>query len=291
MSGAIGKIGVFALSNAPDEAQLKLGCENISAFFGGEVVSSCITSPGPRKLAGDDTSRANGFNRLLEDETINLLVAARGGFGITRILENLDLDRLRESGKWLCGYSDVTALLLAAWKAGCTRLFHGPMICSTWAKIHQDQGCLNEVRLFRDALEKEIRSSEKPASLEYSTTIREGSATAPILPVNLTMLISLLGTPFIPDLSGTILAIEDVNEPAHAIDRKLNQLRQNGILGSLKGLVFGHFTDAEDSEQIPEILKDYAKFVPGPVVMDFPLGHDHPSIPLRFGKISTLNAV
>lgn len=289
MSDAIRKIGVFALSNAPDAGLLEKGCANLADFLHAEVVCDCQTTPDPRKMAGDDCSRARRFNELLADDSIDMLVAARGGYGVTRILDKIDVAALRRSGKWLCGYSDVSALLLYAWKNGCTRLIHGPMICSGWANIRESKECLREAELFRKLLE-DVSDGNGTMRLESTMTLKRGCATAPLIPTNLTMLNSLVGTTFLPELSGTIIALEDVNEPAHSIDRKLNQLRQCGILGALKGLVFGHFTDADDGSFIPEILNEYAACIDGPVIIDYPLGHDHPSTPLVFGRNCTLEA-
>ncbi|MBQ7649741.1 MAG: hypothetical protein IJS15_02215, partial [Victivallales bacterium] len=107
-------------------------------------------------------------------------------------------------------------------------------------------------------------------------------------PMNLTMLCNLIGTPFMADLQGCILAIEDVNEAAYSIDRMLAYLKNTGILKRLSGLIFGQFTDAEDAEYLPEIFTEYAEFVNGPVISNFPFGHGTPSISIQVGKIYSL---
>jgi len=246
----------------------------------------CVCTPGPRRFAGSDQDRAGGFNRLVSEEYDGeLLVAARGGYGVTRVLEELDFEALRRSGKALCGYSDTSALLLAAWRFGCTRLIHGPMVCSSWAREPSSPGFSEETSAFLE-LVTTGRWSLECGGMEI---LKPGVGQGAVIPTNLTLLTALLGTRFLPDLTGTILVLEDVNEPAHAIDRRLAQLRSAGILGRLAGLVFGHFTDAEDAQELPEVFRDYAQYVPGPVVSGFPLGHDHPSRPLPLGAIAVLH--
>lgn len=286
---SVHKIGVFALSNAPDASLLSRGAGALSQAFGGVPVDmdSCICTSGPRRFAGTDDARAEGFNRLVSESFDGeLLVAARGGYGVTRVLEKLDFEALHRSGKALCGYSDTSALLLAAWKAGCTRLIHGPMVCSSWGRDPSSAGFTEETREFYELVTQGRWSLECLGLKVLQTGVGQG----PVIPTNLTLLTALLGTKFLPDLTGTILVLEDVNEPAHAVDRRLAQLRSAGILERLQGLVFGHFTDAEDAEELPEVFQDYAQFVHGPVVSEFPLGHNHPSRPLPLGAIATLKA-
>lgn len=281
-------VGVFALSNAPQAVALARGCEELSRALGGlPVHCDCQCAGGPRRLAGTDDSRLARFHALLEAPGRELLVAARGGFGVTRLLDQVDFPLLKASGKTLCGYSDLSALLVAAWDRGCRRLIHGPMVCSSWARGPESPGFPQERDSFLQALQGKWALQPKGLPLK---TLRPGTACGPVIPVNLTMLTALLGTPFQPRLQGTILILEDVNEPAHAIDRMLTQLRSAGLLKTLAGAVFGQFTQGEDSEYLPEILQEAAAWIPGPVVAQYPLGHSHPSLACPLGIPATLHA-
>ncbi len=291
------KIGAFALANAPDPLSAKAGMVNFEKYTGMEVMPVPMISPGPRRFAGDDASRAKAFNALLHQSELDGLVAIRGGYGVTRILELIDFKALKEKNCFLCGYSDITALLLVAWKYGCKKLIHGPMIQSSWSADPTTADFQLEAESFLNILDKEkftifplaksIDSLPTPKILKaYSHPVE-----APLIPMNLTLLETLLGTPFLPDLTGVMLALEDISEPAHAIDRKLNHLRQTGILQQITGLIFGQFTDAEDAEYLPEIRQEYAQLVHGPVIENFPFGHAHPSIALPFGDLVKLTAI
>lgn len=276
-------VGLFALSNAPDEELLFAGCRRLEELTGVRVVLPPAISPF-RRFAGTDSERAAAFNSLIRNSDIDGLIAIRGGYGAGRCLELLDFDALNASGKFLCGYSDVSAVLLAAWKSGCKRLYHGPMICGGWS----DENNFAELEAFTNLLNQETRALLP--DWHQSCVIKSGEAVGPLVPVNLTMLQTLIGTQFMPDLSGAILAIEDIAVPAHDIDRKLNHLRQIGILQKLSALIFGNFIECEDSEWLPQIMNDYADQIGGPVIFEGAFGHQHPSIPLPCGQKTKVTA-
>ena len=282
------QIGIFALANAADPRTTECGVKNFQQFTGWEVIPYQLTPPGPRRLAGDDATRAKIFNDLLDEPQLDGLVAIRGGYGVTRLLDQIDFEKLRRRECFLCGYSDLTALLLVAWKHGCRHLVHGPMIQSNWAADPKTTAFQTEANSFLNVLDPNTPCLPHPSTshpvpctlypVPYTLHARA------LIPMNLTLLDALLGTEYLPDLSGILLALEDIAAPAHDIDRKLNHLRQAGVLQRLAGLLFGQFTDAADDEFLPEIRREYASFVPGPVIENFPFGHSHPSIALPFGE-------
>ena len=267
-------VGVFALSYLPDEARLSAGVRFLQEKCGLRVKVRVPPKPGPRNMAGFDDERAACFNDLARDSEIDGLIAARGGYGVTRTLERLDFAALRESGKFVCGYSDVTGLLLAAWKQGCARLYHGPMVTSS-------ADCPQEWEWFGKLLCEE--GHLLPVVDQPVNVIKSGCRDGILVPMNFSLLQALLGTPWMPSLENAILCLEDIGEAAHDIDRKLNQLRQCGILERLGGLVFGQFTECENDAWLPEIEREAARHVRGPVAAGVPFGHIHPSVPLPLG--------
>ena len=106
----------------------------------------------------------------------------------------------------------------------------------------------------------------------------------PLVPANLTLLCSLLGTPYLPDLRGAILLLEDVNEPPHKIDRMLTQLLHAGILGGCAGLLLGGFRHCGDAAAREALLAKFAAVVPCPVVAGVPFGHRFPRLAMRIGQ-------
>lgn len=273
------RVGLFSLSGIADKERIERGLTVLSALGFEPVFPRPANSP-LRYLEANDSERLRMFHELLSRPDIDALMSLRGGFGVTRILDGIDWDLLRHRNIPIIGYSDVSALLLAAYSRGCTKLIHGPMLCSSLAHPHP-----TTIAAFKECLNG--KTAPLPQSFKPHF-IKHGSAEARLFPVNLTMLCNLIGTPFMPDLKECILAIEDVNEAAYSIDRMLAYLKNTGILKRLSGLIFGQFTDAEDSEYLPEIFTEYAEFINGPVISDFPFGHGTPSISIQVGKIYTI---
>ena len=267
------EITLFALSRTPDPERMSRGLETLRSW-GIQYTLPVLNSR--RYLA---TTDADDFNRQLES-SCDAMLAACGGFGAIRLLEHIDFDRLVARRIPIIGYSDVCALHLAAYKAGSRTQIHGPMLCNHF-------GTPSDFTM--ESLTRALRGENPflPGKLEC---LRPGTATAPIIASNLTILCSLIGTPYMPDLSGHILAIEDIGEAAYRIDRMLAQLRIAGHLQNLKGLIYGQFTDCEDAEYIPEVLAEYAGFIQGPVVSNLQFGHVSDTLSIPLGAMVTLEA-
>jgi muramoyltetrapeptide carboxypeptidase len=195
-------------------------------------------------LAGTDQNRAADVNAMFADPEVKAIFAIRGGWGCARILPYLDYAMIRANPKLLIGYSDITALHMAlAAKSGIVSI-HGPTGGSAWGK--------KTVELFREVvfdagtplLENPISGDDRLAQRKWRTrTLYAGKARGRLLGGNLTVLSALVGTPYLPDFSGAILFLEDVDEAEYRIDRMLTQLGQAGILRKLAGVVFGQCTD------------------------------------------------
>jgi muramoyltetrapeptide carboxypeptidase len=195
-------------------------------------------------LAGRDEERAAHLNAMFADREVRAIFAVHGGWGSARILPHLDFDLIRANPKLLVGFSDITALHLAlAARTDCPSI-HGPNAASAWGRLSWDS-------FRRLAFDGETPTWSVPAGSEDRLaqrsgrirTFRPGRASGPLLGGNLTVLSSLVGTPFLPSFDGAILFIEDVDEAQYRIDRMLTQLSLAGILGRVAGVVFGQCTD------------------------------------------------
>ena len=197
-------------------------------------------------LAGKDADRAADINTMFADPEVRAIFAVRGGWGSARVLPYLDWKLIRANPKLLLGFSDITALHMAiAAKAGFVTL-HGPNAGSAWGKASFEN--------FRAlAFEGATPTYRNPVAVEdrlvqrrwRTLPISGGVARGRLLGGNLTVLTALVGTPYLPDFTGAILFIEDVDEAEYRIDRMLTQLGQAGILGKLAGVVFGQCTDCK----------------------------------------------
>jgi muramoyltetrapeptide carboxypeptidase len=195
-------------------------------------------------LAGTDRDRAADVNAMFADKDVKAIFAVRGGWGCARILPLLDWTTIQRNPKLLIGFSDITALHLAiAAKAGFTTI-HGPNAASSWGRFSWDSF---RVLAFDGATPTLATPESHDDRLVQRAgrirTFRPGAARGRLLGGNLTVLTALMGTPWLPDFTGAILFIEDVSEPPYRIDRMLTQLALGGVLGRVKGVVFGQCTD------------------------------------------------
>ena len=241
-------------------------------------------------LAAPDADRAAELNALLRRDDLDAVFVVRGGYGVLRLLPDLDYEAARRHPKLIVGYSDITALHCALWtKAGLPGL-SGPMVAPDWPHLDAE----SEVQFWR------LAEGHAPVGIvgpggEALEAVRPGRAEGVLLGGNLTMLCSLLGTPYLPDLRGAILYLEEVGEPPYRVDRLLAQLRLAGVLENLGGLVLGGFTGAEPPADRPSlsldaVLAGYTAELPCPVARGLVYGHFRRKSTLPFGVRARLEA-
>jgi muramoyltetrapeptide carboxypeptidase len=185
-----------------------------------------------------DAGRAAEVNALFADPSVKALMPLRGGFGSARLLPHLDYALIRHHPKVLVGFSDAVALLLAIQVRTGLVTFHGPMAVSSWAPF----GVAQLRRLLFDAEATRMVNPAPPGSGGAAASIRTlapGRARGRLLGGNLTVLSSMVGSPYLGGVQGSILFLEEVREPLSEVDRMMTQLEQAGILPRIRGLVFG----------------------------------------------------
>ncbi|MEM6326626.1 MAG: LD-carboxypeptidase [Bacteroidota bacterium] len=239
-------------------------------------------------LSGPDADRAAEMNALFARDDLDAIVCVRGGYGVLRLLDALDFDALARHPKLIVGYSDITALHLAAWRHAGVPGLSAAMVAPDWPTLDAE----SEQQLW------EIAGGAHPWEItgpggERLTPIREGEAEGLLLGGNLTLVAALFGTPYLPDLTGAILFIEDVGEVPYRIDGLLARLRLAGVLDRLGGLVFGAFTGATPPANRPsltmdEVIGHYAEFVNGPVARGLVYGHFPRKTPMPVGVTARL---
>ena len=232
-------------------------------------------------LAGEDHERLDDLNQLIADPDIRAVWFARGGYGSARIVQGVDFAALRRSPKALIGYSDITVLQSAAWTEARLQTFHGPLVTELGDPARFDE------RSLWSALSATPggRSHAVPAA----SVVRPGRGDGPLLGGCLSLLVSLVGTPYEPPLHGSILFWEEVNEEPYRIDRMLGHLRLSGRLAGLRGMIVGRLVgcEAEDpANNLPlaEILRTHLAGTDYPVVVDFPAGHCDGKVTLPIGR-------
>ena len=270
-----GRVAVVAPASAAlDPADAEAGVEALRQR-GLRVEALHDVDGGPAAyLAGTDDARAAALNAALRRDDLDALVCLRGGYGLLRILDRVDYAAARAHPKLVVGYSDVTALHLALWKEAGLRGVSGPMAASDWGPGLDAETEDDFWRVVGGDADYDVRG---PGG-EALATLKEGEAEGVLLGGNLALTAALVGTPYLPDLDGAVLFVEDVGEAPYRIDGLLARLRLAGVLERLGGLVFGMFTGADvppdrPSFTVDEVLAHYAQFVNGPVATGLVYGH------------------
>ncbi len=232
------------------------------------------------QFAATDQKRLQDMQNLMNDPEVEAIIAARGGYGALRILPQLSFDSFLKKPKWVCGFSDITAIHCKLAMYGIQSI-HSGMLASFTNK-HQDL-------LGGEALLQMLSGQfQEYDDITYSPS-RNGKVKAPVIGGNLSILYALRGTPYEPDVKGKILFIEDIGEQLYHLDRMLMNLKMGGWFDDIAGLIVGYFTDMKDHElgfgmTAEEIIASYISEYKYPVLFNFPAGHELPNFPLILGR-------
>jgi muramoyltetrapeptide carboxypeptidase len=217
-------------------------------------------------LAGSDERRLAELDRALQDPDVGAIVAARGGYGLTRIAHLADYAALQRNPKWLVGFSDITALHVEALAAGVASL-HGPNAAGLGRSDHWTR------QRFVNALETPVCG----LVFDGLTPLRPGSAAGVLAGGNLSLLFTCQATGRLRLPPNAILAIEDVTESSYRVDRMLSALLASGALDRVAGIVLGDFTDCPDGvHRVPlqSVLLERLGQLGVPIAQGLRFGHE-----------------
>lgn len=247
-------------------------------------------------LSGTDQQRAEDVNKAFADDSVDAVIAVRGGWGCNRILPLIDYDMIKQNNKVLLGYSDITSLMNALYVKTGMASFHGPNGYSYWADF-QAQQFKDMIMEGKATTMRNYKEKEETLTMmtNRTTTVNGGKAQGVLVGGNLTVLTSLCGTPYFPDLRGKILMLEDVGENIYRIDRFLSQLQLAGHLDDVAGIVFGHCTECDPgggfgSFTLHEIFEHYFKPLGVPTYTGAQFGHIRDNHILPVGHVVELDA-
>jgi len=237
-----------------------------------------------RFLAGADVGRAADIMSCFRDPDVCGIICARGGYGSMRILDQLDYGLIAANPKFLLGFSDLTALQLAL-------LRRSGLVTFTGATAATDFPASGPGPLLERSLDIAFRG--KPLAVDGLEPLRPGTAEGPLVGGCLSLITRLLGTPYMPDLRGAILFLEDVHEEPYRIDRMLTHLRLAGVFERVAGVVFGGFCDClakdPDDGTVADVLAELPRHVTGPVVTGLAYGHGQDRYVLPLGRRARLH--
>jgi muramoyltetrapeptide carboxypeptidase len=231
-------------------------------------------------LAGSDERRAQELRAALLQRRVDGIVAARGGYGVTRILDRLDIAAVRGAAPLLVGFSDITALH-ALWAKAAVGSVHGSMVASL--------GRTSDALFERWRAAVEGRFPERLANLR---TLHEGSCEGVLLGGNLAVLTALIGTRHFPPLAEAVLFLEDIGERPYRVDRMLTTWRQAGAFAGVRGIVLGAFVQADpgsDGVTVESVLHERLADLGIPVAAGLPAGHLDDNAELPLGRRVTLD--
>lgn len=277
------KIGIVATGKKIDIADLSAAIDILTSWQLVIERGAYLISNEHNYLSASDEHRILDLQTMINDPEIKAIVFARGGYGTTRILDQVDFSPMKTSPKWLVGFSDITALHLHLYRMGIESI-HGtmPVLFSSPASGPSVESLKNALFGRPDELKADANSNN-----------RSGTATGRVVGGNLSLICDAIGTLSDPELTDAILVLEEIEEHYYKIDRMLTHLRRTGKLERLAGLVIGHFTDARDTvpafgETVEEIVLGKVRSYGYPVAFNFPTGHENPNLSWLHGSEMTL---
>lgn len=244
-------------------------------------------------LAGTDKARAGDLNGMFSDRRIKAIFCIRGGYGAHRILPLLDYTTIRRNPKIFVGYSDITALQLGIYSLTGLVTFSGPMVATEFGGKF-DGGA--EEHFWRCLASTHPLGVIRNSSKKFMKTLCRGSVAGRLLGGNLSLVTALLGTPYLPHVRRSILALEEIEEPPYKIDRMLNHLKLAGAFSRGNGVLLGRFIDCHPTSRrnrsltLNQVFHDVVASAGVPAVAGLHYGHVKGSLTLPLGIMTRLNA-
>ena len=275
------KIGVISTARKITIEELSPAIKTIESW-GLKVVFGINLFKEEDQFSGTVEQRTADLQGMIDDNSIKAILCARGGYGTVQIIDSIDFNNLKKNSKWIVGYSDVTVLHSHLNNLGIASL-HATMPINFKSNTKESLSSLKKY-LFGNL--NSIECKAHPFN-------KFGKIAGDIVGGNLSILYSLLGSQSDIDTTSKILFIEDLDEYLYHIDRMMMNLKRNGMLGKLKGLIVGGMSDMNDNS-IPfgktaeQIILEYTKNYDFPICFGFPAGHLSDNRCVRLGINSVL---
>lgn len=273
-------IGVISMSSrvAPTSDTATLSHVMDSLGFG-VIYGDQLLSQSDNSFGSDDRARADQFNKMVANTNVKAILMYKGGYGMVRTLDYIDWRKFKQNVKWVCGYSDVTMLHLAAQARGIETLhsdmptsFGGDSV-SLISFINAVTGNLSTIEVASDSLNQVGKSHGR------------------LIGGNLSLLYAAVGTPEAKALKGNnnVLFIEEVGERLYHVDRMMQSLERSGALSRCRAIVVGQMTNISDLERFEvsraeELISKYCKKYNIPVIFGLQTGHGRPNLSLYLGR-------
>ena len=275
------KIGIVSTARKITPEELSPSIKLLESW-GFEVVFGANLFKENNQFSGTVEQRNSDLQSMINDVEIQAILCARGGYGTVQIIDNINFSSLKKNQKWIIGYSDVTVL-------------HSHLNNLGIASLHATMpiNFLNNSNESLQSLKNSLLGESNRIECKSNIFNRLGEVDAEIVGGNLSILYSLLGSNSDIDTEGKILFIEDLDEYLYHIDRMMMNLKRNGKLAKLKGLIVGWMNDMNDNEipfgkSVEEIILEQTKKYDYPICFGFPAGHINDNRCIKLGVKSEL---
>jgi muramoyltetrapeptide carboxypeptidase len=277
------KVVLVAPARKAAHNDLKEGFRVLESWGLNVTTSEYLFSENHHYLSGSDEERLSDLQKAIDDQSVKAIFAVRGGYGSTRIIDDLDFSNLQNHPKWIIGFSDITAIHLSL-------LHHGIMsIHGTMPLLFRKNDAIESLRTLKSLL---FTGDFSTKTSGINSNI-EGTCRGRLIGGNLSLVVDSIGTASSPDTENAILVLEEIDEYYYRLDRMMTHLKRAGKLENLAGLIIGHMTDLKESElafgeTYQQIILDKVKEFQFPVAFNFPTGHENPNFAWIHGGMAEL---
>ncbi|MBX9782150.1 MAG: LD-carboxypeptidase [Chitinophagaceae bacterium] len=261
-------------------------CIDTLQKWGYEVlVGKTLGSKSKNYFSGTDEERLNEFQAMLDAPEIKAILCGRGGYGVGRIIEQLNFTAFKKNPKWIIGFSDITVLHAHINRNFKIATLHAPM-----AAAFNDGGFKNK---YVQSLKQTLEGAKANYACKSHRFNRTGTASGELIGGNLALLAHVTGTSSDIQTKNKILFLEDVGEQHYNVDRMIIQLKRSGKFNNLAGLIIGGFTDMQDTQRpfgkkVYALIQDLIREYNYPVCFGFPVSHDKENFALKCGVLFQL---
>lgn len=278
-------VGITCPSGYVSEDRVRFAVETLK-LWGFQVKVGKTVGSEHHYFSGTDEERKQDLQQVLDDPNINAILMGRGGYGLSRIIDELDFSKFQLNPKWICGFSDITVLHNHIHRQMQLPTLHSPM-CGSFTPDTINSAHIK--RFYASLIGESQHYHTEPHKLN-----RTGTTTGILTGGNLAILTHLVGSASDIEMHGKILFIEDIGEHLYKVDRMMLTLKRAGKLKDLRGLVVGGFTEMEDTDRpfgqtVEELIWDKVAEYDYPVCFGLPAGHIDENHTLTLGMAHKLN--
>ncbi len=263
-----------------EAANIKTCVQTLQKWGFQVLIGKTVGSDSTNYFSGTDEERRDELQAMLDEPSVKAILCGRGGYGVTRIIEQLNFTAFKKSPKWIIGFSDITVLHSYLFSKCKVASLHAPM-----ANAFNKGGANGP---YVQSLYKSITGKKNQYECKPYAKNKLGKATGALVGGNLALLAHLAGSSLLYKTKGAILFIEDVGEYLYNIDRMIIQLKRAGVLRQLSGLIIGGFTDTKDTvrpfgKKVEQIIAEHIVEYDYPVCFHFPVSHAKANVSLKVG--------